>query len=243
MQDTVIQSGRKQTLILPQSSISSGIGYQASLHLSYGILLTSEELSLLLGSLEPLGDFSIFGSGVLLPQDKLEQSPKNLVEIYKKYLEGSVSLPEHKAALSSVWSMDHEAVALREIATDKWQVVRRLPVVQLNRFQFRFDSKTDRFFMQSFSQETLFWGLEFKYPQLFLDPITSKLIKVLKEPYLNTLLWKGIHQWIRNHTVPVQFVTEEGKRIAPFRIGHGAFDLGEEILKRQNSHLKLKRPS
>ena len=249
MQESIIRnesSGGKQTLILPPST-PSGIGYQASLYLSYGILLTSEEFALLLASLDTIGDLSLFGTGVLLPQEKLVQSPSSLVEIYQNYLfpkEDPSLLPEHKAALSSVWSIDPEAVAFREIVHDKWQIVRQLPVIQLNRFQFRFDSKSDRFFTQSFSKETLFWGLEFRYPQLFLDPIHSKLIKALKAEYLNTSLWKGVHQWIRNNTMPVQFEGEGmKKRVAPFRIGNRAFDLGEEVLKRQNSHLKLKRPS
>lgn len=216
--------------------------YQASLYLSYGMLITPVEFSMLLESLQDLPDFSIWGTGVLLPKEKLAISEESLINHYAASLENFTLSGEQKAALSSVWTMNLNAVRLREFPQEKGLIVRELPVVQLCRFQFRFDG--ERFFSNSFSQDTLFWGIELRFPQLFLDPTNGKLIKVLKAEYSNTLLWKKIHEWIRNHTMPVQFLKGDGgKRVAPFRIGKSAEDLGDAMLQKQNSLLQLKRVS
>jgi hypothetical protein len=68
------------------------------------------------------------------------------------------------------------------------------------------------------SQNSIFWGLQFSFPQVYQDPKTGALKEAEVSP-----LFQAIRKWIRNTTVPTPMMVE-GKRVnIPIRLGKRCF--------------------
>jgi hypothetical protein len=67
------------------------------------------------------------------------------------------------------------------------------------------------------------FGIQLSYPQLYQEPKTHELKKVLLDPsFENTPLYKKIKQWIKTNTRPISFLVEDKKVTIPCRIGKEA---------------------
>ena len=88
---------------------------------------------------------------------------------------------------------------------------------------FFFSPLDGKFHPMVLSNESISWGIQFSYPQLYQDPESRQIIKVSDgSVFPNTPLFSKLMKWMRSHTLPTPFLIEESRVNAPIRIGKSA---------------------
>ncbi|MBS0622000.1 MAG: hypothetical protein JSR80_03465 [Verrucomicrobia bacterium] len=184
---------------------------QASKWLAHQVLLDGEEMKDLLAS---VGNFEVYPVGRILQ----EGEPFSFVEEYCRYVEKLKQGAETEvpAILCVALSCSSEAVQRVEVAPGKMLWRSQLPVVQVQPHSLSYSPLNDTFYPLVRGKETISWGVQFSYPQLFQK---GKEIEKVDERFPNTALYKALTRWIRHHTVATPFVVNGMKRRVPIRIG------------------------
>lgn len=106
------------------------------------------------------------------------------------------------------------------VGEDKYLIKPIKPVIQLQAHHFFYSDLDKKFHAMVLSPESVTWGVQFSYPQLYQDPKTHRIAKVHASPdFPNTALFAKLLKWLRSHTLPTPFLVK-GERInAPMRIG------------------------
>lgn len=198
---------------------------QVSKWLKCPVLLNPEEMEALI---KEMGDFYIFIVSELVNKNEEFFSPSLFMEKYRLYVnqlrDGKIPNDNHfRAPFSSIWTVTSEAVYQVETADGK-MIRAESPVVQLQPHRFDFSAVDGKFRSMVFGLNSISWGIQFSYPQLYQD--LNMHVKQVKETpeFPNTTLFKKIQRWVRENTVPVPFLVE-GKRInVPFRLGKTCFE-------------------
>lgn len=112
--------------------------------------------------------------------------------------------------LDSLW--------LQEVAGGKKICKIRKPVVQVQSHFFSYSSVDGVFRPMSLGLESIFWGMQFSFPQIYQDPKTMELCSV-KE----CVLFRKIQLWMRERTGPTPFVVDGKKTNVPIRLGKNCF--------------------
>jgi hypothetical protein len=85
------------------------------------------------------------------------------------------------------------------------------------------------------SPESISWGLQISYPQLYQDPKTRQIAKVTSVlEFSNTALFAKLLKWIRSATLPTPFEVK-GVRI------NSSIRVGKKSLVWIKSHPQLKQ--
>jgi hypothetical protein len=104
--------------------------------------------------------------------------------------------------------------------SSKFLIKPNKPVLQLQAHHFFYSDLDGKFHPMVLSPDSISWGIQFSYPQLFQDPKTRKIVKVTQsDEFPNTQLFLKLMKWVRNFTLPTPFEVH-GKRInSPIRVG------------------------
>ncbi len=98
------------------------------------------------------------------------------------------------------------------------------PVIQMQAHHFFPSSLDGKFYSMVLSQESVRWGLQCAYPQIFEHPHTYTFSKINSSPtFPNTQLFNKLAKWMRQETVPTTFVWKEQKIPTSFRLGKRCF--------------------
>lgn len=204
------------------STVAAEGPFQASKWLAVPALLDVNELESLLQILE--GSL-LYNTGSLTREGEEIISQKEWLEMYRGYIaslkEGKIPDDiDYRVAFSPVItaSADH---LYRVVMADGRQLVRiAKPVIQLQAHSFDYSSADGKFRSMVLGTETITWGLQFSYPQLFQDNATKEVFKVGETPqFPNTHLFHLLQQWIRRSTIPTPLIVD-GKAVnVPIRIG------------------------
>lgn len=202
-------------------SLDKKIPYQASKWLKVQALLDAEEFSSLLDSTEAF----LYEMQGEIPPLEAKKRYTDYVEALKK---GKNPPPE-----SFAWYWTKKVESLYLLDTGQGMQVRICePIVQISHHQMNFTPEDKTFRSNLFGPETIFWGLQFSFPQLFQDPVTKDILKVT-DPirFPNLELYRHIQRWLRENTVPTPFEQVN----APQRLGKKALGWIN-----QHPHLKKK---
>lgn len=195
---------------------------QASKWLQTQLLIDVPEMQQLLDS---LGDFNIFMTGTVCNLTEGHVPKSKFLEVYSRYISELKAgrLPqesEFRPYFSTVFTKaaDH---LFRIVVAGQKQIIRPLkPVVQLQLHRLDYSPVDGKFRPMVFSKDSVFWGLQFSYPQLYQDTSTKEVFQVGDTPeYPNTGLFRSIQKWIRHHTIPTPFVVGETQINVPMRLG------------------------
>ena len=212
--------------------------YQASKWSKVQVLLDTEEMQACLEGLSPL--FCCLVSAPQLTKG-IDFSIRPFLEKYREYVEHlkEGKIPDAQSVrpyFSSILTATLEAVYGIPVGEERVLIKPRHPVIQLQAHHFFYSLLDGKFHPMVLSQESITWGIQFSYPQLFQDPKSKKIVKVDNSPlFPNTALFLSLQRWIRNHTVPAPFVIQ-GKRVnATFRVGEKsvALDFSSPRAKRK----------
>lgn len=198
--------------------------YQAAKWLQLQTLLDPQEMQILF---QELGDFSIFITGSLQSRGNSSLSAQDFLSVYTRYIQqlqsGTIpSLKEFQQVFASVFTKDTSCVRVKELDKDREMVQVVRPVVQLQMHQMGYSPLDGKFRSMVRGKESIAWGVQFSYPQLFQDPETGGIEKV-DERYPNTELFRTLQKWMRKNTIPTPFIVDDQKVNVPIRLGKMCF--------------------
>jgi hypothetical protein len=220
--------------LLRLSDPSKEVKYSVSKWMKHQVLLDVPEMETLC---QHLGAVNFFNVSEILPLGDLELSHEKFLSSYSRYIEGLKSgTPSFdfniKRHFSSAVTIDPQTLYACPIGSDRFMAKPSIPLIQLQQHRF-FPSKTaGEFHPMVMSQESIHWGIQFAYPQIFHD---GSLYTKVTDPKMfpNTPLFTKLIQWFRANTVPTTFMWD-GKKIAT------SFRLGKQCFSWINNHPQLK---
>lgn len=221
----------------------TGEPYHASKWLSVALLIDSDEMKSLF---DALGDFLIFTVGTVVKKETGPVSHETFLSCYKDYIETLKSgrLPEdstYRTLFASVLTVALDHVYAMHVGTDGQLIRISKPVVQLQAHNLDYSKADGKFRPMVFGKDSVLWGIQFSYPQLFEDPETHAVHKVDdNDQFPNTALFRALQKWTRQHTVPTPFIVNEKVVNVPMRLGKHCFTWINKHPQLEKKGLKVK---
>lgn len=182
------------------------------------LLISVEEMEDLFDSITPFSLYQV--QKVTLPEEGVIPISTFLKE-YGHYID-CLKRGEPPPLLSApVMSAIAEALFAIPTTEGRQLYKPRLPVIQIQGHSMRYSSTDQSFRSQLFGADTISWGLQFSFPQIYEDSLTHEILTTRSLP--NGLLFHEIQKWIRRHTLPTPFIVEGRRQNVPFRLGKGCF--------------------
>lgn len=195
---------------------------QGSKQLKFQVLLDDKEMRALLNALNPV-HMCIVSEPVALDRALIGQ--EEFLAQYDRYIAAlkqgkRIDEKPLRPYFSSAWTADLNAIYAMAVGPDKYLVKPIKPLIQLQGHHFFYSSLDQKFHPMVLSQESITWGLQFSYPQLYQHPKTSVIGKVGEgEDFPNTPLFSHLTKWLREHTLPTPFVVQGKRTNSPIRLG------------------------
>lgn len=192
--------------------------------LKWQMLLDEEEIRQLVTELSYP---DIFPLGSIVDQIAVESAQEEFIKNYASYIQ-TLKRGEQtddllfRKRFALLFSRDPDAIYVQKVKEDGWLIKPLRPSVQLQLHSFFLSDIDLKFYPMVMSSESITWGLQFSYPQIFQRPKSSEFVKVDSQ-FPNTVLFKQIILWMRRHTVPTPFVYKGVQTNVPMRIGKKCF--------------------
>ena len=216
------------------SSINKEQPYECGKFITLQVLLDIQEIEALI---DLLGSPYIFLVGGALPPDKSFLTKEQFLEGYREYIEplkeGALPDEKYRNLFGSVWTKATDHLFAVPVGENRQLVRVYRPIIQLQSHSMSYSHHDGKFHPMVFGEESILWGIQFSYPQLFKDPVTKTVTKVTEDiEFPNTSLFHHLQKWVRHHTMATPFLVG-GKQInVPVRIG-------KECLSWINHHPQL----
>lgn len=195
---------------------------QVSKWLKIQVLLGIEEMQELLST---LGSIHFVVVSEIVEAKEAVIAASSFQEKYTEYVDllkqGHIPAAEDfRRYFSCAMSSPLDAFYAIAAGDEKYLIKPIRPVVQMQAHHFFYSDLDRKFHPMVLSEESISWGLQFSYPQLFQDPKTRQIIKVTDTPeFPNSALFSKLLKWMRSSTLPTPFEVN-GERInSPIRIG------------------------
>lgn len=208
--------------MLPIRTLNDQTPLEASKWLKIQLLVDADEMRDLLAS---LGEFYIYSPSGVSPRGQGEMAHHAFLDKYTDYVhqlqKGQIpDESKYRAAFSSVFTSYPEALYALPVGEHQ-QVIRvQKPVVQLQMHRMNYSPLDNKFHTMVFGSDSISWGIQFSYPQLYRDPESKKVEPVHdNEQFPNTKLFKQIQKWIRQATTPTPFIIGDERMNVPVRLG------------------------
>ena len=196
--------------------------FNASKWLKIQVLLDAEEMEELFLELSPFFLFNV--SQILrnpeIPAEKFLESYRIYCSSLREESKPKVDLPTFSAAMTT----DLSGLYALQVRPGEWMAKIIKPAIQIQYHQFLPSRVDGGFHPMIHGPESVSWGLQFSYPQLFQDPHSKEYLKIDdSEMFPNTQLYSKLAKWMRAHTVPATFVWNAVKKATPLRLGKKCF--------------------
>lgn len=194
--------------------------FQAAKWMKLQMLIDANGLNSLLKALQPLQIVSLSSVGSM---EQLFLSSEQYVASYAGWIERLKQglLPEEselRPYQATAWVMDEESVWLQEIPKQRFMAKVCKPVLVVQIHFMGYSTVDGEFRPMVLSKESLFWGLQFSFPQVYQDPKTGQLLEVEEKEIFSVL-----RRWSRDHTVPTPMLANGKKVNLPIRLGKECF--------------------
>lgn len=200
---------------------------QASKWLQVQALLDGEEVKAFFNE---LGAFEIYKTGCVCNMDEGLVSKEEFISVYNRYIDAlkAGGLPDEAEArsyFSTVFTSARDHL-FRVLLPDHKQIIRVCkPVIQLQLHKMDYSPVDGKFRPMVFGMDSVFWGIQFSYPQLYQDLVTKEVQQVGENAsFPNTQLFRLLQRWIRHNTVPTSFQVGHQKINVPMRLGRRCLD-------------------
>jgi hypothetical protein len=211
---------------LRMSTLEAEGSYQVSKWLQVQVLLDHDEMQALLQELAPL---YIYITASVLPAGHGYVPLEQFLSDYSSYVQslqaGQVpNMDKCKTLFSGIMTCSPDMLYAVSLGEDKQLVKVAKPVIQLQALTIDYSSLDGKFRAMVRGQETILWGLQFSYPQIYQEPHTKQMIKIAEEEaFPNTALFKKLQRWVRHHSRPTPFLVEGELTNVPMRLGNRCF--------------------
>ena len=188
------------------------------------VLLDSQEMRELFSCLMPL---KLYNVSEVVKDDDIE--PSMFLESYSQYIEALKSghvldSKDLRRLFSLALSSDSSLLYKMEVKPHQYLIKAVKPIIQMQLHQFLPSSLDGKFHPMVLSSESVSWGVQFSYPQIYQDPQTNHFSKILSTPeFPNTLVFDKLTKWLRNFSVPTTFIWNSVKTATPIRLGKQCF--------------------
>lgn len=192
--------------------------YQGSKWLKFQVLCDREELEQLFKRLDPFFIVPLTGivDGKTLAQDYFLDVWGACVDCLEN---GAVPKEDLlRKILACAFAEDLESFWLQPVAGRGYLAKISKPVIQVQAHWFTYSSVDEVFRPMSMGVGSIFWGLQFSYPQIYQDPATMEL----KETHRSDLFEK-LRFWVRDVTRATPFLVNGKKVNVPIRLGKQCF--------------------
>lgn len=104
--------------------------------------------------------------------------------------------------LNSSLSSTTDAIAELKLADSRSLLRPTLPLIQINPLRLYYNQELATIKSQVYGRDTIAWGIQLSYPQLFKDQESGDVISTLipDSPLPNTALFKDAQKWMRRNT-------------------------------------------
>ncbi len=222
---------------LEKRTVENQLPLEASKWLKIQVLIDADEMRHLLVS---LGNFSIFLTSGVSPEGKETLSHEEFLKVYSHYVEQlqSEQVPDEtsfRREFSSVFTLTPEALYALPVGTNQNLIRVSKPCVQLQNHRMHYSREEGKFHTMVFGLDSIYWGIQFSYPQLYRNPESKQVEKVADSSlFPNTLLFRKLQQWVRQNTIPTPFLIQGEQVNVPIR-------LGKKCLSWVNCHPQLQQ--
>lgn len=195
---------------------------QASKWQKCQVLLDEIEMEQLLAA---LGDISLYHCGGVLEKGKEQLSLPVFLAKYREYIaklkNGVVpDINEYRFFFSAFMTTTTEALFAIPVEADKLLVRVSKPIIQVQVLNFHYSDIDHSFHGGVFGKDSIAWGLQFSYPQLYQDAKTKQVDMVRNSSqFPNSLLFNKLQKWMRENSIPTPFVVNGAVSNVPIRIG------------------------
>lgn len=129
-----------------------------------------------------------------------------------------------KHLFSSVFTAKKELLYAMKVGEAKFLIKALRPIVQLQTHHLLYSDLDGKFHSIAQGKETIAWGLQFSYPQIFQDPKSKSFSKVTNtSDFPNTALFLALQKWMRQNTLPTPLIVQGKKINLPVRLGKRCF--------------------
>jgi hypothetical protein len=195
---------------------------QASKWLHIQFLIDSEEMKELFSVLSPFVHFSVMG---VTEQGGNRLEHQQFLEAYQRYIatlkEGkSPQDSDYRFFFTGILTKTEETVTVLPLPDNREMVRPILPCIQMQLHRFDYSKVDHEIRPMVLGKETISWGVQCSYPQLFQDPETAAVLNALDETlFPNASLFRAMREWIRRHSDPTPFIIQGKKEVVPIRLG------------------------
>ena len=212
----------KEFMNLRKSTLQAEGQYQASKWISLQALLEVDEMAQLLTD---LGEYYMAMVGQVCGISEGILSKEEFVAIYSTYIDQLKHghLPDEtvfRPAFSSVLTRDLDSLYAIELNESQHLIRVSRPCVQMQFHRMHYSEQDGKFRPMIFGTDSIIWGIQFSYPQIFQDNQTKEVFQGL-ERFPNTGLFRSLQRWLRQHTIPTPFLADGKEVNIPIRIGRG----------------------
>lgn len=204
------------------STPSSETSMQASKWLACQILIDDAEMQSLFTALP---QFEIYLTSCVIKRDQGLISHQEFLQTYSKYIAElkNGQMPDDSTfrhLFSAVFTVTPNALYSVLVDNDQHLIRVSQPTVQLQPHKMGYSKADEKFRSKTFGSDSISWGIQFSYPQLYKDHITQEIMEVGIDPHFpNTQLFRDIQRWVRYNTIPTPIVVDSKKTNLPIRIG------------------------
>lgn len=195
---------------------------QASKWLACPVLMDDEEMQALFNALP---NFEIYLTSCVTKRDQGLISHQEFINIYGQYIAALKhgQMPDDaqfRYLFSSVFTVTSDALYSVLVDSDQHLIRVSQPTVQLQPHKMGYSKADGKFRSKTFGSDSITWGIQFSYPQLYKDHITQEIMEVGIDPnFPNTQLFRDIQRWVRYNTIPTPILVDDKRTNIPMRLG------------------------
>lgn len=194
---------------------------QASKWLQIQVLLDVHEMESLF---QDLGEFYIYRVGSIAKFGEERVSREQFLSEYREYVDAlkrgeMPDVDKFRKVFANVLTVSSEALFSYKISPEEHLVRIAQPIIQMQSHSMHYSKDDRKFRPLVFGYDSLLWGVQFSYPQIYQDPATMQIKKVDQET-MNSALFRRLQQWLRLHTRPTPMVVDGELIKIPIKIGN-----------------------
>lgn len=208
--------------LIRQCTPQEAYPFLASKWLHIQFLIDSEEMKLLLQALHPVFLFSTMG---IQQAGKNALSIEHFLERYSDYIEllKGATRPQDqdfRFYFTLIMAATLDGVQALLVGENREIIRPFLPVLQMQLHRFDYSKVDGKIRPMVLGKDTISWGVQISYPQLFQDHVTRKVHAANNAAlFPNAALFRKLQLWIRAHTLPTAFLAKGVRINSPIRIG------------------------
>ncbi len=191
--------------------------FQAAKWLKIQALVEPEELEILFEEI-----FDIYPLSSSFPPDAFPMKKERFLTAYRSWIEklkmGLVPDDQELRAFNAAAWAPSSSMWLQEIGQDKYLARPCEPFLLTQVHQMAYSPVDEKFRPMILSRDSIFWGLQFSFPQVCQHPKTMEFFTPK-----DFGLFKRVQEWSRKYTVATPMFVDNKRVNIPIRLGKGCF--------------------